>query len=176
MQNRIIKSRARTSSTQLTDCLSSLLVLELLHPSKQLYLISPWISNVPLLTNRFGQFRALMPEMSKSQLGLADILCLLHERGTLVRVVCLPPPRQQPSTADFLRRLPEEVEWRYDEVLHEKGLLTDHFYLRGSMNFTYFGVNINDEHIELTSDPATVATALLEALRSWETLNGDTSL
>jgi hypothetical protein len=54
--------------------------------------------------------------------------------------------------------------------MHEKGLIGDHFYLRGSMNFTYSGVNLNDEHVELTTEPEQVALALAEAKATWEGL------
>jgi hypothetical protein len=38
------------------------------------------------------------------------------------------------------------------------------------MNFTYSGVNLNDESIELTTEPEQVALALLEADHRWEGL------
>jgi len=130
MPNRSIKSKARAGSLQLTDCLSSLFALELMYPSPEIYLISPWISNVTLISNR-----------SKHQ-----------------------------QTEEFLNLLPENIERRGIETLHEKGLITHHFYLRGSMNFTFSGVNLNDESVELTTDQQDVALALLEARQRWEAL------
>lgn len=165
MPNRLIKSSARDSSLQLAACLSSLFAVELLAPSPELYLISPWISNMPLLPNRFGQFRALMPDLSRSALTLADLLSTLAERGVQVRIMCRP---NQTQTEDFLRRLSPSISMRKADTLHEKGLVSAQFYLRGSMNFTYSGVNLNDETIELTTDPEEVARALLEARRRWE--------
>ena len=63
-----------------------------------------------------------------------------------------------------------DIQVRRVETLHEKGLIGDHFYLRGSMNFTYSGIHINDEHIELTTDSEQVTRALLEARHRWEIL------
>lgn len=167
MANRIIKSSARTSALQLADCLQSLFALELLAPSREMYLISPWISDMPLLPNRFGQFRALMPDLEQPSLSLLDLLTTLSDRGSAVRILYRAWQRQ---TEDFLRRLSPPVEWRSSDTLHEKGLVTTHFYLRGSMNFTYSGVNLNDETVELTTDPETVALALIEARQRWEEL------
>lgn len=166
MPDRIIKSRARSSSVQLTDLLRSLMSLELMAPSQSLYLISPWISDMSLVDNRFGQFRAIMPEMGKAQLGLVDVLKTLSERGSQVRVMYRPGVSQ---TRNFLDRLPAVIERREIEHLHEKGFICNHFYLSGSMNFTYSGVNINEESIELTTDPEKVAGALMEAQHMWET-------
>lgn len=165
MPNRSIKSKARGSSVQLIDCLSSLFLLELLNPSPELYLISPWLSKVVLINNRFGQFRAVTSELNKSELHLADILTLLAEKGAHVRIMCRPHSNQ---TEDVLALLPKSIEYRHMEKLHEKGLISHHFYLRGSMNFTHAGVNLNDESIELTREPDEVARAIIAARARWE--------
>src|SRR5687768_16906248 len=100
MPDRAIRSRARGSSVQLADCLASVLTLELLAPGPELYLISPWISDVPLLSNRFGQLRALLPDMARGEIGLSRVLTALSERGVHVRILCRP---DHPQTEDFLR-------------------------------------------------------------------------
>lgn len=167
MPNRIIKSKARSSTVQLADCLSSLFVLELLTPSPELYLISPWLSDMPLIANRFGQYRAVVSSLAGGDLGLAQILAILTERGVRVRIVY---KANQAPTEQFIRRLPVTIERRATETLHEKGLVSNQFYLRGSMNFTYSGTNLNDETVELTTDPSEVALALVEARVQWEAL------
>lgn len=165
MLERTINSTARSSNVELVECLRSLFALELMAPSAELYLISPWISDMPLLSNRFGQLRAVLVEAGQDELGLAAALGVLAERGSQIRIICKPG---QPSTDDFLRRLPHGIEHRMVETLHEKGLVTEHFYLRGSMNFTYSGISLNDEHVELSTNPSTVAKALTEARLRWE--------
>lgn len=168
MPNRSIKSKARTGSLQLADCLSSLFALELMCPGPEMYLISPWISNIALISNRFGQFRAIMGDSGEGDLRLATILHTLAERGVKVRIMHRSKHQQ---TEEYLNLLPENIERRGIETLHEKGLITHNFYLRGSMNFTYSGVNLNDESVELTTDPQDVALALLEARQRWEGLS-----
>lgn len=164
-RNRSIKSRAKGSSLQLTDCLSSLLALELLSPGPELYLISPWISEIRLLDDRFSQYRGVLSDSNREVLPLGTIFAILAERGTQVRIICRP---NHPQTEGFLRKLPPEVECRHAQTLHEKGLISHRFYLRGSMNFTYSGVNLNDESVELTTDPAQVALAVVEVRKRWE--------
>lgn len=168
MPNRIITSRSRGSSLQLISCLSSLLTLELLKPGKELYLISPWLSNVPLIDNRFGQFRALVGEWDRTMLHLGDILTLLAARGTQVHILYRNPSNG--ITQQFVDGLQNSanIECRAKQNLHIKGLITSHFYVRGSMNFTYSGVKINDESVEITRDEVTIWQALQEAKVSWE--------
>jgi hypothetical protein len=171
MPNRIIRSDSRVSSILLTGCLKSLFVQELLSPSEELYLSSPWLSQVVLIDNRFGQFRAITRELDKSELNLVDILWLLAEKGTHIRIECLP---QHPTTEECLRYLQRtNVEYRYKQKAHFKGLATQNFYLRGSMNFTHSGVYINDEGVELTDDPTDIFRAWQEARASWKRLEYD---
>jgi hypothetical protein len=168
MYDRVIKSKARGSSVQLLHCLSSLFVTELLNPSPELYLISPWISKVSLINNRFGQFRAVTSGLNKSELHLGDILTLLAEKGTHIFIMCRP---NHPLTEEFVKPLltaHSGIQCRRREALHEKGLITHNFYLRGSMNFTYSGVNLNDESVELTLSSQAIARALIEAKADWE--------
>ena len=167
MSNRMIKSTTRKNSLQLTDCLSSLFMLELALPSQQFYLFSPWISDVALVDNRFGQIRSVAPNLEERQLPLSTLLNTMALRGTAVYIVCRPSYER---TEAFLRKLSVDIQVRRVETLHEKGLIGDRFYLRGSMNFTYSGIHINDEHIELTTDSEQVARALLEAQHRWEIL------
>ncbi|GHO61350.1 hypothetical protein KSC_002420 [Ktedonobacter sp. SOSP1-52] len=168
MPNRMIRSKSRVSSLLLVDCLKSLFALELLNPSEELYLFSPWLGRVVLIDNRFGQFRAAARELNKSELTLVDILWLLAERGTRIRIVCRP---HHPATEECLRDLRRtNVEYRYDRDVHSKGLITQNCYLRGSMNFTHAGVYLNDENVELSTEPADIFRALQEARASWQRL------
>ncbi len=77
MLNRTINSVARSGGVELAECLRSVFALELMVPSPELYLISPWISDMPLLSNRFGQMRAVLGEAGSDQLGLAAVLMTL---------------------------------------------------------------------------------------------------
>jgi hypothetical protein len=165
MPNRIINSVSRGSSIELTQALSSLLAIELLSPSNVVYLLSPWLSDVVLLRNAFGQFRSVVPEISEKDVRLSQLLNSLAERGTRVRITCRP---YQPQTENFLSKLVSRIEIKKAETLHEKGLISARFYLRGSMNFTFSGVYLNDEHIEITTEPEQVTRALAEANLRWE--------
>ena len=167
MYDRIIKSKSRSSAVQLADCISTLFALELLSPSLKIYLISPWVSDVPILNNSYGQFRSIAPEMAKRWIGLSDLLNILAERGSSVHLLTRGNQTQNDS---FLRKLSSHILCKKTDSLHEKGFVTHCFYLRGSMNFTYSGINLNDESVELTTDPTTISQALIEAQNRWTIL------
>jgi hypothetical protein len=51
--------------------------------------------------------------------------------------------------------------------LHEKGLLGDDFYLSGSMNLTYGGVELLEETVKFDTAPEVVADARLVYYERW---------
>jgi hypothetical protein len=164
MPNRVIKSRVPGGAMQLADSLASLFALELLSPGGRLYLISPRLGDMTVITGRFGQFRMLMPDLGRSELRLGDALNLLARRGSSVRVVYRPGDAH---TDSFVARLAPEVERRPLERLDERGVVSEHFYLRGSLEFDLGGVSLGDESVEITTDPEDVSRALLDAEQLW---------
>jgi phosphatidylserine/phosphatidylglycerophosphate/cardiolipin synthase-like enzyme len=165
---RLLFSRSRTSSTQLIDLIGSIFALELLCPGQELYLISPWITDVPILRNRTAELRALLPEQATGDIWLSRALAAIAEHGTAVNLICRP---DQPTTEEFLTKLPGGIAVRKHKKLHMKGLFTEQAALIGSMNFTYSGLNLNDELVELKTANQAVAQALFEARTYWSNLS-----
>jgi len=56
----------------------------------------------------------------------------------------------------------ENIQIKKIEHLHTKGLVGDNYRLFGSMNFTFNGIEINDESLHLDSNPESVARSLAE--------------
>ena len=163
--NRIIKSTSQTKDSQVITALSSLFALELFNPSRELFLYSPWITDVILINNHHGQFRAILPEFEYQRISLSSILNTLSNRGTKIHL--LMRPELSSYTKEFFGRLSNEIQFKLIPNLHEKILLTETFFFRGSMNFTYSGIYLNDEHTEITTDPQLIAQAITEAKHRW---------
>lgn len=164
MPNRVIKSRAPGGASQLADALASLVALELLSPGGRLYLISPRLGDMAIVRSPFGQFRTLMPELGWSELRLGEALGVLASRGSKVRVLYRPGDTH---TDAFVARLAPEVERRAVARLDERGLISERFYLRGSLEFDLGGVSAGDESVEISTDPEDVSRALLDAEQLW---------
>ena len=49
-------------------------------------------------------------------------------------------------------------------LLHDKAITADDYAVVGSMNITWYGVNVRDEYLELRTDEAFVAGARLDAI------------
>jgi PLD-like domain len=150
---RRITTRGRGPTRAVDEALQAAFVADLLCPSKQVWLLSPWISDIPVLDNRSGEFAALLPGASLRDLSLTEMLRVMAQRGTEVTVVVRPDPRNN-AVVDRLRD-PSRDAMRVviSANVHDKGFLTDHVYFEGSMNFTHHGRTVNEEGVTVSRDP-----------------------
>ena len=144
------------------DAIQSLFISEYLCPTGEIWLLSPWISDIPVIDNSAGAFSALFPTRGTGIIKLTDALIGLAGQGIPVYVVTRTDPRNR-SVIDKLREaattggLP--IKTIYNDNLHEKALLTSRFLLHGSMNFTHFGREVNEEALVLDSSKDSVGRA-----------------
>ncbi len=157
-RSRIIHTRA--STRQLPDLLQILFTAELLSPSACLWLVSPWVSDIPLIDNRSNGFLSLEPGWAHTQVTLSQVLGKLLELGTTVHIATRPDDHND-AFLDRMRRIAEPeglpLMLHSAQELHEKGILGDGFYLSGSMNFTFSGISLNEEAVHYSVDPAFIA-------------------
>ena len=177
-ESRLIVKSAEGNREEVRDLLESLLAIELLMPGSELWLVSPWITDVPILDNRSGGYSGLDPTWPKRYLTLAELLSHLLERNTEARLSVITRPSEESSTARFCDRLQNLVGLSGNlhrlrlcddrENLHTKGLVSDRFALSGSMNFTNNGISVLEETVQLQIDEQTVS----EFLTSFHELYG----
>lgn len=164
MRTRSLRTSAFSSREELADALQALFIAELMFPSTPLWIITPWISDVVVIDNRAGRFTGLLPDMPKRQIRLAETLLNQMQRGGLAVVACRPDDHNRTFTEKVAERafeagVGEHFICRYAVDLHEKGILTRHLLLSGSMNLTYNGLRRLEESILLTDDDNAVARA-----------------
>lgn len=159
--------RSRMGDRQLPDLLQMIFGAELVVPSRCLWLISPWITDVPIIDNRANAFATIEPHWPRGDIRLSRILASLARRSTTVRIATRPDA----TNDQFISRIEGErlpnITVRRQENLHEKGLLGDGFYLGGSMNFTANGVLIAEEAVNFHVDPAVVAESRVTLTERW---------
>lgn len=168
---RIFRSSA-TSNAEIRELLESIFAAELLLPSRCLWLISPWLTDLELLDNRAGAFGSLDPQWGPRRIRIVEILGRLLEVGS--QVVVATRPDQHNET--FIRKLDDlsrasgtsdRLVVHRSETLHLKGVLADDFYLSGSMNLTYNGVEILEEGVTLETSAESIGTARIQLLNSY---------
>lgn len=149
------------------DLLQSLFALELLRPSRRLWVGFGWISDIEILDNQARQFSALQPDWPAAQIRLSAVLEALANKGCEI-VVLVREHKGNQAFIDKVRALGHEgIRLVIARDFHEKGLLGDDYVLSGSMNLTWNGVTVNDEHILLRTDPAAVAERRLQLEEKW---------
>lgn len=175
MTTRLIHRAAARPHRLIAEALQALVVGELIAPGSRLLLVSPWISDVPLLDNRSGRFSCLDVRWGATWIPLSAVLRSFLESGMSVRVACGPGPREDEfvdrllhsahsdgTEEDLLiRRSPSDRPRAMD---HEKAMVADAWALHGSMNLTYRGVELNGELVTVTTDVAHVASVATELL------------
>jgi hypothetical protein len=161
---RTIHSRA--GDRQLPDLLQAIFTAELVAPSRCLWVVSPWVSDIPVLDNRANAYVTLNPQWPRGDVRLSSVLATLLDVGTTVHLAVRPDTHNR----DLVERL-QAREWplflHHAEELYEKGLLGDELYLSGSMNFTYNGIRINEEAVHFHASPAVVAENRIVLTRRW---------
>ncbi len=160
----------RACPDQVPDLLQNLFTAEFLRPSDQLWIVSPWVSDIPVLDNNDLAFRALNPQWPRGPILLSKALERFAELGTLVHLVT----RALKSNQRFLDRFRSLHGYRNNQLIlytddmnHSKGILGGKFYLSGSMNFTNTGISANDETVHLHIDPATISRTRIEFMSRW---------
>lgn len=155
--------RSRTDyRNEVRELLQGIFAAELLAPSRCLWLVSPWIRDIDVLDNASGAFWSLDPDLPQGGVRLAEVLRRLVQRGTHVVIATRP----EVENLHFVESIREAVRGRaiddaltvaVRDVLHAKGLLGDLFCVSGSMNFTFHGIDVQTELLNLQVDPAQVA-------------------
>ena len=169
MRSRQIIRSSSTSNAEIRELLQGIFAAELLCPSKQLWLVSPWLSDIELLDNRSGAFASLDPQWGARQIRLVEILGRLLALGTEVVIATRPDAHNE----SFLRKLEDIANAAGNRsrlsihrlpTLHTKGVLGDDFYISGSMNITFNGVEVLEESLLFTTEAEPVANAKIAFL------------
>lgn len=160
---------SRTSCRQITDLLQLIFLSELIMPSRCIWIVSPWISDIPVIDNRANQFQSFEPDWGRHKARISQVLNRLLGLGTTVHVATRPADHND----HFIRTLQTNTLDEYklfvhlSEELHEKGILGDHYYLGGSMNLTYNGISLNEEAVYYYTHPRVVAENRLVLAARW---------
>jgi phosphatidylserine/phosphatidylglycerophosphate/cardiolipin synthase-like enzyme len=161
---KIFKS-AVTSQHAVREVLSMVFAQELLAPSREVFIVAPWISNITILDSQLGQYATLNPEWGKREIRLVEVLMAIAANGTALHIHTRPDEHNKTFKRRILEAmtdagLHDQLRWSDRNAhLHTKGVLTDRVLIDGSMNLTESGVALNDESVTVSFDPEQVATA-----------------
>lgn len=169
--NRKIWKSGEHSKDEAKHLLASLFAIELTKPGTCIWIVAPWVSDIDVIDNSAGTFPVLNG-FGPRWIKFSEVLVALAELGTCVVVAVSAEGAK--STEHFLRRIRRLFKERLvesqlvvhiDETkrLHEKAITSDDYLVDGSMNFTYNGVAVRSETLELHTDPNVVQQARMAA-------------
>ena len=139
------------------EVLQTVFAAELLNPSRTLWLVSPWIRDVPIIDNGTGGFSYLCPDFPLTEVRLSFVLRELIGRGTVV-VIATRPDAGNRQLVDGLgaTALNGQVILREQPELHAKGIVGDRVAIVGSMNLTFNGIERLTEMVTVQAEPRLV--------------------
>lgn len=140
-ENRQFLQTASDTRNVMREVLQLIFASELIHPSRCLWLVSPWLRDIPILDNSTGSFTSLCADFPMTEIRLSSVLRELLNRGTQI-VIAVRPEAGNLQIRDSLGldRSSNELIFHERAELHAKGIVADRFALFGSMNFTYNGL------------------------------------
>ena len=164
---RSVRTRPR-NGLAITDLLTAALLSELCRPSEELWIVSGWITDIPVLDNRHRQYDAVLGSVARSSLLFTEVLAEIAARDSHIHVAV----RQVDHNTRFLSRLKDRIAPARLSVygspdLHEKMMVGENWVMKGSMNFTWNGVQQNEESIDFQFDKAEAAHQRLEVRTRW---------
>jgi hypothetical protein len=155
----------------ISDLLQSIFVAEALCPSSPLWILSGWISDIPVIENGTREFGAIDPDWPTGKVGLTRVFRTILSKGGRVALVL----RDVDQNNRFVERLSplkrefsDQLWWTLGEHEHQKGIIGQDFDLAGSMNFTYRGTMVNGEHLIYRTAPEVVGARRLALADQWQ--------
>lgn len=164
MNDRRITTIGGGTSRLVSDMLQTLLITELISPSQELLVLSPWISDIPVIDNSAGQFRNVLPGIPARVVRFTEVLAELARRDCRVRIL-MRDDKNNAVVRNLIGDMPASrprPQILIRDKLHDKGILSDRFHVQGSMNLTYYGQSVNEEGLTISSDPDAIARARLD--------------
>lgn len=172
MPTRHIHKSSWRCQDEVRELLQAIFVAEAIAPSRCFWLVSPWVSDIPVIDNRAGAFDALDPTWGPRIVRLGEALARSLQTGTTLVVATRPLPHNRPFLSQLATTAAQTgassaLLVTQVEDLHEKGLLADDFYLAGSMNLTYGGVELLEETVTFDTAADVIAQARLVFYERW---------
>ncbi|MGW1669132.1 phospholipase D-like domain-containing protein DpdK [Streptomyces sp. NPDC002324] len=164
---RTVRIGARTG-LRVDSMLSAALIAETVNPSSELWLVSPWITDVQVLDNSHGAYDSFFGDVPPLGWRLSEALTRIASPEARVHVVTRPAPHN----AAFLQHLESAPERDYIRIVqspdvHEKTLCGEDWILTGSMNYTIRGMAVNDESVTYKVGGPDAGQARLDLRQRW---------
>lgn len=164
---RTIRTTPR-KSLRLDDGLATVFAGELLDPSRDLWIVSPWVSDVAVLDNSDQDFDVLLADGYLGPVAFTAVLGRLAEFGSQLHLAVKPDEHNRDFVDRLSRRVPAgQLDVHLDADVHEKTLCGSNWVVSGSMNFTWRGFEVNEESIVYAVDQELAAQSRLDFEHRW---------
>ena len=149
--------------------LESLFVAETISASPEIWIVSPWISDVVLIDNRGGRYEHLRLAGERT-LKISDVLVFMASRFETRITVVVSDHEWASEFRMVLPRVFKEKNLEHllnfiikpQQELHEKSITTSDWQVSGSMNFTKQGIDVKDEVVAIDTSQRNASEAIID--------------
>lgn len=161
-EKRQIMTKTYIGKRHIREVLSGMLAGLIVSP-QEVWLVSAWVSDFELLDNRGGDWSVLNPSWGSRTISFLEVLETAVLSGCRLNLVVKKDAQNESAVRQLTTKLKHTSLFRVElsDELHTKGLLTESGFLSGSMNFTYYGTNKNDEEMMFFTDRQTISDTRL---------------
>lgn len=158
--------------SEIRELLEGIFVRELLSPSPEFFIVSPWVSDIAVIDNRANAYTDILPQSGPREVRLGEVLRVMLRSGANV-CLAIRPDRHNDKLIDTLvsraqaDRTDEQLTIASEKDLHEKGICGADYYLNGSMNLTYNGIEVLEESVKYVTDPSEVSRVQVTYQEHW---------
>lgn len=153
--------------------MQGLFVAELVYPSEEIFIITPWISDVEIIDNQAKTFSGIENDLPFGKIRLSTVLMRIMQRGGDITIATRPGHHNETFTKlltnkALIEHVNKKLNVAFASELHEKGILTSSIYMSGSMNLTHNGLNKLEEKVTLTRDKNEITRTRTEFVDRWK--------
>lgn len=160
---RTLPPNLRGSKLMLSSLLNSIIAIELLKPSNQLFINTPKIDDTLIFSNKLGEFSALLPEMSFEVISLFQILGIFSQKGTKINI-----KHSNEINENLKRRIGgSNIILKFTQDIFPSGWIGERYFVSGSIKFFSDKVDFGENEILFSSDKDELSKMLINARNSW---------
>ena len=163
---------------EVRDLMESLYAVQFIDTKDDLWIVSPWISDIPIIDNSSGNYSGIDSTWPKRKITFSEVLAKLLKKNQKMKItVVTQPVSSNKYFCDRLNDLTEidgtndRVKIQKREVLHIKGVTQGSFSFDGSMNYTKNGVEVLEEKVNFDTDRAIVAQFHNDLINHYSNIN-----
>ena len=160
---RTLQPNLRGVNIKLARLLQTVIALELLNSSKNIYLNVRELNDTLILPNAAGEFSAVLPEMGLEIFSLTQVLIIFATRGTQIFI----RHRMPISSIMHSKLIHSNIQIKQSADIYPPGWIGDKYTISGTIKFLRDQVGLDENEVTFLTTEHEVHTTIMNAQANW---------